>query len=137
MVGLGCIAGVGVHPRWQLHRILVSKCQVTRSCSLFSAASYAYANASAHESHRFRIRPCCVPPDNRDVGVGEEEEGKDEKEGASTFKPFELEWKLLTRRIGDSGIISSCFVGLLTGVAVVLFNYLVSLVNLPCQSNAI
>lgn len=61
-----------------------------------------------------------MPPDNRDVGVGEEEE-----EETSTWEQLELEWKLLIRRIGDSGIISSCFVGLLTGVAVVLFNYLV------------
>ncbi|TKY57565.1 Chloride channel protein CLC-e [Spatholobus suberectus] len=113
----GCIAGVGVHRSWQHHRILASKSeeavQLTWSWSLFPA--------SAHEnqSHRCRIRPRrpCSVPDNRDVGVGEE--------GASTSEQLELEWKLLTRRIRDSGIISSCLIGLLTGVAVVLFNYVV------------
>ncbi|CAJ1971654.1 unnamed protein product [Sphenostylis stenocarpa] len=120
MVGIGCMAGVGVfHPSWQHHRIriLASKSEeeavkVARWWSLVSASAY-------ETHHRCRVRPrlrrpCCVP-DNRDAG----------EEGTSTSERLELEWKLLTRRIGDSGIISSCLVGLLTGVAVVLFNYAV------------
>jgi len=118
MVGIVCIAGVGVyHPSWQHHRIrfIASKSEeaavkVTRWWSLFSASGY---------GTRLRCRPrrpCCVP-DSRDAG----------EEGISTWERIELEWKLLSRRIGDSGIISSCLVGLLTGVAVVLFNYAVSL----------
>ncbi|KAL2332575.1 hypothetical protein Fmac_020156 [Flemingia macrophylla] len=114
MVGLGCIAGVGVHPSpsWQHHGILASKSELavklTRSeWSLFHA----------HECCRIRLRlrlrrPCCLPL-------------PEEEPSTSTSGQLELEWKLLTRRIGDSGIISSCFVGLLTGVAVVLFNYAV------------
>ncbi|RDY12065.1 Chloride channel protein CLC-e, partial [Mucuna pruriens] len=117
MVGLGYITGVGVHPRWH-HGIRILACEseeavkLTRSLSLFPASAYTYA----HETHRCGIRRCVPDNTNRDVG---------EEEDASTSEQLELEWKLLTRRAGDSGIISSCLVGLLTGVAVVLFNYAV------------
>jgi len=118
MVGIGCIAGVGVyHPSWHHHRIriLTSKSEetvkVTRWWSLFSASAY----ETRHRCRPRPRRPCCVP---KDIDA--------EEEGPSTSERLELEWKLLSRRIGDSGIISSCLVGLLTGVAVVVFNYAVS-----------
>ncbi|XP_027332163.1 chloride channel protein CLC-e isoform X2 [Abrus precatorius] len=119
MVGLRCIAGVGVHRSWQHHGILASKSEeavtLTRWCSFFPTSPSAITN----KNHQCRIkprRPFSVP-DNRDV----------EDEGASPWEQLglELEWKLLTSRIRDSGIISSCLVGLLTGVAVVLFNNVV------------
>ncbi|XP_027939941.1 chloride channel protein CLC-e isoform X1 [Vigna unguiculata] len=117
MVGIGCIAGVGVyHPSWHHHRIriLTSKSEetvkVTRWWSLFSASAY----ETRHRCRPRPRRPCCVP---KDIDA--------EEEGPSTSERLELEWKLLSRRIGDSGIISSCLVGLLTGVAVVVFNYAV------------
>lgn len=119
MVGLGCIAGVGVHPSWHHDRvrILASKSEELTLKRWWSWSLF--PSASAHETHLCRIRarrPRCVP-DNREAGAGKEAEEEQQ---------LELEWKLLTRRIGDSGIISSCLVGLLTGVAVVLFNYAVS-----------
>ncbi|KHN46859.1 Chloride channel protein CLC-e [Glycine soja] len=118
MVGLGCIAGVGVHPSWHHDRvrILASKSEELTLKRWWSWSLF--PSASAHETHLCRIRarrPRCVP-DNREAGAGKEAEEEQQ---------LELEWKLLTRRIGDSGIISSCLVGLLTGVAVVLFNYAV------------
>ncbi|KAK7299781.1 hypothetical protein RJT34_10608 [Clitoria ternatea] len=116
MVGLGCIAGVGVHLRlrwqWQRqHHGMVG--EVSRSWSLLPASS---SVSKGRIRHRTRF---CVP-EGRDRGTSTEEE---EQEQTSTS--LELEWRVLTRRIRDSGIISSCLVGLLTGVAVVVFNYAV------------
>ncbi|KAK7371773.1 hypothetical protein VNO80_05138 [Phaseolus coccineus] len=122
MVGIGCMAGVGVnHPSWLHHRIriIASKSEeeavkVTRWCSLFSVSGYETRHRCRPRPRPRPRRPCCFP-ESRDGG----------EQGTSTSERLELEWKLLSRRIGDSGIFSSCLVGLLTGVAVVLFNYAV------------
>lgn len=58
-------------------------------------------------------KPLSALPSNKETILSEEDEDMNEGTG----------WRLLA---GNSGIISSCFVGLLTGLSVVLFNYLVS-----------
>ncbi|KAJ1415638.1 Chloride channel, voltage gated [Sesbania bispinosa] len=119
MVGLGCVVGVGVHRNWQRHPILNEAVTLSPSWPLFPASASCCINKNhgcfTITNGRIRPRrPFCVSDkdnsQNRDVEV--------EEEGAS----IELEWKLFTRSIRNSGIISSCLVGLLTGVAVVLFN---------------
>ena len=139
MVGSGSAVGVSPH-----HLVFASFCikseqqaqavTVARSwsCSLFpaSSSSSACTDKTPHQWHwqcftngTSRPRPLfCVPkPENN-----RKTQGEGEGEGPSASEQVELEWKLLTRGIRNSGIISSCLVGLLTGVAVVLFNSVVS-----------
>ena len=103
MGGLGCAVGIGVRVEpssWHYHHLRATT--VTRS-GFPSSSSYSYSNFTSR-TRRFR-----VPPHNSQNREG------DVKEGVSSS-----EW------IRNSGIISSCLVGLLTGVAVVLFNNVVS-----------
>ncbi|MED6173219.1 hypothetical protein PIB30_057203 [Stylosanthes scabra] len=128
MLGSGYATGVT-----QYHLILASVCvkseqaqAVTVTRSLFPASS---AFPCTDKSRRWQCFTnagsgprslLCVPkPEN-----SEKTQGEGEGEGASASEQVEAERNLLflARRIQNSGIISSCLVGLLTGVAVVLFN---------------
>ncbi|KAL4392916.1 chloride channel protein CLC-e isoform X2 [Arachis ipaensis] len=130
MVGSGCATGVTPY-----HLILASLCvkskqaqAVTVSRSLIPLSS---AFPCTDKSRRWQYftnagrgpRPLlCVPkPEN---SKKTQVEGAGEGEGASASQEVELERNLLflPRRIQNSGIISSCLVGLLTGLAVVFFN---------------
>lgn len=115
---------VGVAPSWHHNPIVACLCiksehafTLTRSWSLFPAtSSCTNKNRRCFTNGRIRPRP---PPFSMP-------ENTEDEEGASGSEEVELEWKLLTRRFRNSGIVSSCVVGLLTGVAVVLFNNVVS-----------
>ena len=109
MVGLGCAVGVGVRVQpncWRYHHHLAAITFPSSSSS--SSSSKNYANFTTTNG-RFRS----VTPHNN----SQNREGGVEEEGVSSSSS---EW------IRNSGIISSCLVGLLTGVAVVLFNNVVS-----------
>lgn len=110
MVGSGCMMRVGVQPSWQRHPIVAEEAVKLIPIRWFPASK---SNNGRRISRR--RRPFCVPepPDNRGFA------------SASASEQVELELKLFTGRIRNSGIISSCTVGLLTGVAVVLFNNVV------------
>lgn len=142
MVGLGCVVGVRPSWRWQWqhHPILASKSDEEAAAvtvTLTPTRSWPFIPSSSSSSCTNRNHGCFTitngrsspwrrfsVPDNRDV---EEEEGAASAASESEQQvELEIEWKLFTRRIRNSGIISSCLVGLLTGVAVVLFNNVVS-----------
>ncbi|AET01089.1 putative chloride channel, voltage gated [Medicago truncatula] len=108
MGGLGCAVGIGVRVEpnsWHYHHHLKA-ITVTRSGFPSSSSYSSYSNFTT--TRRFR-----VPPHNNSQNrEGDVEEGVSSSSSSS-------EW------IRNSGIISSCLVGLLTGVAVVLFNNVV------------
>lgn len=109
MGGLGCAVGIGVRVEpnsWHYHHHLKA-ITVTRSGFPSSSSYSSYSNFTT--TRRFR-----VPPHNNSQNrEGDVEEGVSSSSSSS-------EW------IRNSGIISSCLVGLLTGFAVVLFNNVVS-----------
>ncbi|KAK4284914.1 hypothetical protein QN277_001683 [Acacia crassicarpa] len=124
MGGLSCIVGSCPH-----HRFLASLIY-ERSVKTFSPPStlpgYTDKRLSGNgyfTKFRISIRPLSALPDNNDSGHSNSIFTKEEDINEGTPAQTELTgWRLLA---GNSGIISSCLVGLLTGVAVVLFNYLV------------
>ncbi|KAI4297870.1 hypothetical protein L6164_037731 [Bauhinia variegata] len=146
MSGLGCVTGVS---NWQHHPILASFCfrpeqSVTRSSSASASCSsssfWCFNNLSISISfprctNKNQVKNGCLfaLPDSNggehsESASSEDDNVKEEqvKEPAAVAtQALELEWNFLTGKIGDSGILSSCLIGLLTGVAVVLFNNLV------------
>ncbi|XP_054787909.1 chloride channel protein CLC-e isoform X1 [Prosopis cineraria] len=126
MGGLGCVVGGCPHGR-----ILVSFCiHSERSVKTLSPPSTlpGYTDKiqrgnCCSTKCRISLRPLFALPDNNDCGHTESIHTKDDDVNEGTPAQLELTgWRLVT---GNSGIVSSCLVGLLTGVAVVLFNNLV------------
>ncbi|XP_061367374.1 chloride channel protein CLC-e [Gastrolobium bilobum] len=133
MVGLGCVVRVGVRvpPTLHHHPIFASfsiKSEESLTLTLKPSSSFFPASSSSITNNNHRIGPRSRPKPRRPFSVPEPDNiqnTEDVEDQLASSSEAELEWKLLTRRIQNSGIISSCLVGLLTGVAVVIFNNVV------------
>lgn len=126
MGGLGCVVLVGT-PR----------CPILSSFSINSSHhsiikpsnKIQFGNGRSTISSRFTLTPFFALPHKSDSNLSQTQSTEQEEEEPSDSDSEQLElsgWRLLG---ADSGIISSCLVGLLTGLAVVLFNYLVSYIT--------
>lgn len=124
MVGLGCVVAVST---WPHHRILPSFSTNYEHSVKPASSSWTFPGSTKKNqpgnscSTKCRIgpTPLFALPKNK-VSTATKDEDVEEGTAEQLGLPG---WSLLSR---NSGIVSSCLVGLLTGVAVVFFNYIVS-----------
>ncbi|KAJ7967056.1 Chloride channel protein [Quillaja saponaria] len=91
-----------------------------------SSTTITYARFSEHRIGLRLRTPFALPESGHDCKEEEEEEEEEQRQGVEQPQPPPGPQLLRGRgSLGHSGIIPSCLVGLLTGAAVVLFNYVV------------